>query len=195
MAVGIAVSAPAHAVIIDIDGGDYTNIGNGIGCSDSSDLCLRFFEDTGNPAPFNLNAVGDSHTFQFGRIELDEGNQINANQTNNLSLTATLLFDDPFDGTVQSVAAIGVVTGPVNDNAIDLTISFDPVQAAFGSGGLLGIEFWDLSFNENEKLAHKVTITLLALPGTQTQVPEPGTLALLASGLFGLGMLRRRKAA
>ncbi len=50
--------------------------------------------------------------------------------------------------------------------------------------------FWNV-FRHGGGLSH---IQLYG-SGSPTQVPEPGTLALLGAGLLGLGLLRRRRAA
>ena len=68
-----------------------------------------------------------------------------------------------------------------------------------GGSSVLGIsELYDIGEQVNSSFVNGVVSSWaqdhLRIPGTDGTVPEPGSLALLALGLAGLGLSRRRKA-
>ena len=206
VAAGLAFAGTAHAVSFDISGGSYS-LGSDYGCSGTGNtttlFCATFSTTIGNPAPFSLNSVGDSQTLNFGSIVFNEdGNNIVAGETDNISVTAILNFTDPFAGNVQSIAVVGAFTGVINDSDVDYSLTFSAVTQNFGNGGQFEVDFGDLSWTGNSTTpkTHTVKITLLSAPQEQQQVqeliqaiPEPGTLALAGSALIGLAFARRRR--
>lgn len=144
---------------------------------------------------FVLNAPADSASLNFGSVTLNETGLINANETDDLGVLALFLFQQPFAG-AQAVAASGTaVVGLVNDLDIDLTIAWNPLNVAFGNGGLFRITMDTLNFRLSGQTRDvTATVTLLNAP---QPIPVPGTLVLALAGLalvnlVGVGRRGRR---
>lgn len=175
-------------------------IGYGIDDNESSGTLLdvRFFS-SGFPAQsFTLGAVGDFLTFTLGTVQFLEPNShsgIRAGETDDLGVTASLTFTDPFSYVIQMLVVGSATTGSVSDSAIDFTIDWNPMQRAFGSGGLLEIALNDLNFIGMQTLTQTATITLLRTPEVTRveQIPEPGTLVLAGLALGAVGFVRRSR--
>ena len=148
---------------------------------------------------FTLGAAGDSRTFDFGTIQFREPNAhsgILISETDGLDIAARLTFIDPFSSLIQLLVTGSAITGSVSDSAIDYVIDWNPVQVAFGSGGLIEISLSDMSFTGLETLTQTATVTLLRTSeSAPTAIPEPATLALLGLGIGCVALTRRKRSA
>jgi hypothetical protein len=153
---------------------------------------------------FALNGAGDSYTFAVGDWQLREPSSfggVDAAETDNLDVAASFTFTSPFGSVVEVKATGTATTGPVTDAHADLLIDWNPVQIGFGTGGLLNVELGDMLFFGLQTLTQNATITLVSAPGTPgarlpdtaAAVPEPGSLALVACALAGVGWARRAR--
>ena len=200
MSIATMATAMAAPVVFDVTGGSFTT-GSGYG-KGNGQLDVAFTSLV-TPQSFTLDQ-GQTQSFLFGRVTLGEtcinsGNGLvdlalcgfsglGSNETDNLGVTANLSFANPLAATIQSVAITGAFVGPVNDIFDDYFINFRPVTVNFGNGGEFVLDLGDLFFDRVGSITNGANITLTATP-----VPEPASLALFASGLLGLGLMRRSR--
>jgi len=85
-------------------------------------------------------------------------------------------------GTTPSTGCDPSIAGSANYCPfVDFSLAFSGLAKSVAFGGTLNQQaFDDLTFGS-------------VTPGGESQVPEPGTLALLGLGLAGIGLVRRRK--
>jgi hypothetical protein len=201
---------PDHA-----SGSHWGNIGSGIGTGPGQ-LDLRFdvndaidtFEATLDTD--SSTAQSNAWTFHFGSITLNE--PIGLMEADGLGVTAYVDFELPPDvGDVAGPATIAVQGGldwlwilPYPDFTDKLVISFQPVEVAFGNGGLFSLSLSGGVLSDDNTpntLDIYASITLLSesqsgpvvnVPPVSS-IPEPATIGIWGIGALCMTALRRRR--
>jgi hypothetical protein len=163
---------------------------------------------------------GKQYAFDIARLSLFEPNSdggiqnevkkgVRYDETDDLGVSwrftvAGDIAGTPFERVVEVVAdALGVV-GAVSDSAVDYTLDWSPVNVDLGSGQLFSISLNHIGISGvGAPVVQTVTFRLPGPPTPSTRqapppsasVPEPGTIALFALGLAGIGAARRKKPA
>ena len=207
LGVGLFLAAQAaEAVTFSITEAVRT-IGSGYGKdkNDAPETLLGVkFDDSFKLQSFSLNAGGQTFSFLLGTVTLTEPSNggINADEINDLNVSWTLKFAGPLSVFETITATPFAAVGEINqDDSVDFALHWLPVTVDFGIDGQFEISLNDLEFDQSGTHRQLATITLLHLPTQPTReaappgasVPEPGTIALFALGLAGIGAARRKK--
>lgn len=205
-----SLQATAEPVAISVTGASFS-IGGGYGnesnptetSANATRLKVAFNTSAFLTQLFSLdlsNPPGSStHTFTFGTIVLQEPDTnggIRVAETDDLGVTADLVFSDAGIGT-RTLVGTGVATpGPVSDADIDYALTWSPVVVSFGDGGQLRISLDDLSWTGTGPVGSKdltARVTLLNAPRSAVAngVPEPSTAMLLGSAFAAFAWRRR----
>jgi len=110
--------------------------------SHASLLAVQFDTILVSPQVLLLTDIGDSRSFNLATITFNErdtggnGNRgIRSDELDNLGVVVGFNFTDPVAGAI-ALSGIGTVTvGPIDDDAVDYAIAWNPVDADFGAGG------------------------------------------------------------
>ena len=153
----------------------------GSGASNTLTMYLMF-------SPVAVPAATASLTFAFVDLDLSGVNDPNGFLENVQFFSSGGTALTPLITTIGQSGG-GTLTYSISGNSTSQTIFFPDITSIVQNPFFVKLNFGSQYTSTGTNTAESLTATLVS-----TQVPEPSTILLMASGLLGVGLLRRRRA-